>query len=206
MQAHKTEQKRLTFTGWMRLQTKGILEPLADFFIRLGIHPNTMTLIGLAGNFVGAVFLAFGFMTVGGLFILLSGPFDALDGTMARKLGQPTQFGAFVDSVTDRWSEMLILLGLLIYYLQRPEVYFLHVVLVFVATMGSVMVSYTKARAEALGFDCNVGVLTRMERYLLMTPALLLNLPAVALWAIAILANVTALQRALYVRRQARKS
>ena len=206
MQAHKTEQKRLTFTGWMRLQTKGILEPLADFFIRLGIHPNTMTLIGLAGNFIGAVFLAFGFMTVGGLFILLSGPFDALDGTMARKLGQPTQFGAFVDSVTDRWSEMLILLGLLIYYLQRPEVYFLHVVLVFVATMGSVMVSYTKARAEALGFDCNVGVLTRMERYLLMTPALLLNLPAVALWAIAILANVTALQRTLYVRRQARKS
>ena len=206
MQAPQTEPKRLTFTGWMRLQTKGILEPLADFFIRLGLHPNTMTLIGLAGNIVGAVFLAFGFMTVGGLFILLSGPFDGLDGTMARKLGQPTHFGAFVDSVTDRWSEMLILLGLLIHYLQRPEGYFLPVVLVFVATMGSVMVSYTKARAEALGFDCNVGVLTRMERYLVMTPALLLNLPQVALWAIAILANVTALQRTLYVRRQARKS
>ena len=204
MQAENTAPKRATPTEWMRKNFKGILDPIADVFIRWGFHPNTMTLVGLIGNTVGALFLAFNYMTVGGLFILLSGPFDALDGTMARKLGQPTKFGAFVDSVTDRWSEMLILGGLLFHYLQRGNST-LECLLVFAATMGSVMVSYTKARAEALGFDCNVGVLTRMERYLVMAPALLLNWPAVALWIIAILANVTALQRAFYVRSQALK-
>jgi len=203
---------------------KGISEPLADWLIKW-LHPNTMTMLGLLGNAVGALFLAFGYMTVGGLFILLSGPFDGLDGAMARRLGQPTKFGAFVDSVTDRWSEMLILFGLLFYYLGHPEVYiwpcgvavvrdtvgicgslqgyFLPSLLVFAATMGSVMVSYTKARAEALGFDCNVGVLTRMERYLIIAPALVLNWPEVALWLVAIFANVTALQRAWHVRAQA---
>ena len=201
MQAEEATKKRLTPTEWMRRHLKGIVEPAAYFFIRLGLHPNTMTLIGLGGNIIGAVFLAAGYMRIGGIFILVSGPFDGLDGTMARRLNQPSKFGAFVDSVTDRWSEMLILMGLLYYYLQLGHV--LACLLVFAATMGSVMVSYTKARAEALGFDCNVGVLTRMERYLVMAPALILNLPLVALWVIAVLANVTALQRTAYIRAQA---
>lgn len=203
MQANETVKKRLTPTDWMRRRFKGVLEPIAAFLLRLGLKPNTMTLAGLGLNIAGAAFLSQGLMTPGGLVILLAGPFDALDGTMARQLGQPTKFGAFVDSVTDRWSEMLIFLGLLYYYLQQGAP--LASILVFAATMGSVMVSYTKARAESLGFDCNVGVLTRMERYLVMAPALALNLPMVALWAIAVLANVTALQRALYVRQQARR-
>ncbi|MBF8283280.1 MAG: putative phosphatidylinositol synthase [Anaerolineales bacterium] len=201
MQAEDAAKKRLTLTDWMRQRLKGVIEPAADFFIRLGVHPNTMTLIGLGGNIVGALFLAFGYMTVGGLFILVSGPFDGLDGTMARRLNQPSQFGAFVDSVTDRWSEMFIFMGLLFFYLQHGQV--LACMLVFAATMGSVMVSYTKSRAEALGFDCNVGVLTRMERYLVMAPALLFNVPIVALWVIAVLANITAIQRTAYVRKQA---
>ena len=119
MQAEDAAKKRLTLTDWMRQRLKGVIEPAADFFIRLGVHPNTMTLIGLGGNIVGALFLAFGYMTVGGLFILVSGPFDGLDGTMARRLNQPSQFGAFVDSVTDRWSEMFIFMGLLFYYLRE---------------------------------------------------------------------------------------
>ena len=201
MEAEKTT-KRLTPTDWMRLRMKGLVEPIAAFFVRRGLHPNTMTLFGLAGNIVGAVFLATGHMTIGGILILVSGWFDGLDGAMARQLNQPTKFGAFVDSVTDRWSEMAIFLGLLIYYLQQPNPA-LYCILVFAATMGSVMVSYTKSRAETLGFDCNVGLLTRMERYLVMAPALIFNLPAVALWVIAILANFTALQRTVYVRRQA---
>ena len=201
MQAEKTARK-LTPTDWMRLRLKGLVEPMAAFFVKLGLHPNTMTLFGLAGNIVGAAFLATGHMTVGGVLILVSGWFDGLDGAMARQLNQPTKFGAFVDSVTDRWSEMVIFLGLLIYYLGRPDP-LLPCLLVFAATMGSVMVSYTKARAEAVGYDCNVGLLTRMERYLVMAPALILNLPHVALWVIAILANVTALQRTAYVRKQA---
>lgn len=206
MQADKPKPKPLTPTDWMRARFKGVVEPLADFFIRLGVTPNMMTLAGLGLNVAGAVLVAGGAMTAGGLFILIGGPFDGLDGAMARRLGQPTKFGAFVDSVTDRWSEMLIFMGLLFYYLSsnHPQA-LLYSLLVFLATMGSVMVSYTKARAETLGFDCNVGVLTRMERYLVMAPALVLNLPWLALWIVAILANVTALQRVWHVRQQARR-
>lgn len=203
MTADESARKRVTPTDWMRGRFKGVLDALAGGLIRLGLTPNLMTGLGFALSVAGAVFLSQGQMLAGGLLILIAGPFDALDGSMARLLGQPTKFGAFVDSVTDRWSEMLIFLGLLVYYLQQGDA--LGAVLVFAATMGSVMVSYTKARAEALGFECNVGILTRMERYLVLAPGLILNLPIVALWIIAVLANVTAAQRALYVRAQAKR-
>jgi CDP-diacylglycerol---glycerol-3-phosphate 3-phosphatidyltransferase len=203
MQANDTTKKRLTPTDWMRRRFKGTLDPIASVLIRMGLTPNLMTGLGLVLSLVGAYLLSQGRMSLGGLLILIAGPFDALDGTMARLLSQPSKFGAFVDSVTDRWSEMLIFLGLLYYYLQRGDSA-LECLLVFVAMMGSVMVSYTKSRAETLGFDANVGLLTRMERYLVLAPALVLNLPWLALWIIAVLANVTALQRAFYVRRQAR--
>ncbi|MEP7358747.1 MAG: CDP-alcohol phosphatidyltransferase family protein [Anaerolineales bacterium] len=199
--AEGTVRKRQSPTDWARRRFKGVLDPAGAFFIRLGLTPNTMTFLGLAGNIAAGVALSQGLMTLGGLLILIAAPFDALDGTMARLMGQPTKFGGFVDSVTDRWSEMFIFLGLLYFYLQRGDS--LACILVFAAVMGSVMVSYTKARAEALGFDCNVGILTRLERFIVLGPALLLNLPWVALWVIAVLANVTAVQRALYVRRQA---
>lgn len=207
MQANETAKKRLTPTDWMRRRFKGTLDPLAGGLIRLGLTPNLMTGLGLLLNVVGAYLLSQGQMTIGGVLILIAGPFDALDGTMARLLGQPTKFGAFVDSVTDRWSEMLIFLGLLYFYLTHPDIayWLLYCILVFVAMMGSVMVSYTKSRAETLAFDANVGLLTRLERYLVLAPALVFNLPWVALWIIAVLANVTALQRALHVRRQARQ-
>ena len=194
-------RKRQSPTAWARQHFKGLLDPLGRFFIRLGLTPNAMTFLGLAGNIGAGALLSQGYMSLGGALILLVAPFDALDGTMARLMGQPTKFGGFVDSVTDRWSELLIFLGLLYFYLQQGNR--LACILVFAATMGSVMVSYTKARAEALGFDCNVGLLTRLERFLVLGPALLLNLPWVALWVIAVLANVTAIQRALYVRSQA---
>jgi len=206
MTVDETAKKRVTPTDWMRQRFKGTLDAAAGGLIKLGLTPNLMTGLGFAITGLGAYFLSQGQMALGGLFILIAGPFDALDGSMARLLGQPTKFGAFTDSVTDRWSEMLIFLGLLYHYLQGNDPSAALVcILVFIATMGSVMVSYTKARAEALGFDCNVGILTRMERYLVLAPGLLLNLPVVALWIIAVLANVTALQRALHVRSQARK-
>ncbi len=206
MTVDETVKKRVTPTDWMRQRFKGTLDAVAGGLIKLGLTPNIMTGLGFALTGLGAYFLSQGHMVLGGVFILIAGPFDALDGSMARLLGQPTKFGAFTDSVTDRWSEMLIFLGLLYHYLQGNDPSAALVcILIFIATMGSVMVSYTKARAEALGFDCNVGILTRMERYLVLAPGLLLNLPVVALWIIAVLANVTALQRALYVRRQARR-
>ena len=204
MRADDTVRKRLTPTDWMRRQFKGLLDPIAGALIRLGLTPNAITLLGLAGNIAGAVFLSQGYMRIGGAFVLLMAPLDALDGTMARLLGQPSKWGAFVDSVTDRWSEALIFLGLLYYYLQHGPTW--ASILVFAATVGSLMVSYTKSRAETLGFDCNVGILTRMERVLVLGPGLVLNIPWAAIGIIAVLANVTALQRAWYVRGQAKKS
>jgi CDP-diacylglycerol---glycerol-3-phosphate 3-phosphatidyltransferase len=196
-----TNQTKETFTEWMRKRTRGILEPIASFFIWLGLNPNTMTIMGLVGNIAGAYFLARGQMMVGGLLILLMGPVDALDGTMARLKGMPTKFGGFVDSVTDRYSELFIFGGLLYYYYH--EQYLPGILLVYAAASGSILVSYIRARGQSLGWDTKVGILTRMERYLVIVPALILNAPLVGVGIIAVFANFTAIQRIVDIRRQA---
>jgi len=193
-----------TFTDYMRVWFKGILDPMGAFFNRIGVTPNMMTMLGLLGNIVGAWFLAKGDMFLGGVFVLICTPFDALDGTMARLRGEANEFGAFVDSVTDRYSELFILGGLIYYFTTTND----HVstLVAYAAAAGSVLVSYIKARADSLKFDANVGILTRMERYLVIAPLLLFNLPVYAVWIVAILANITALQRFWKVRQQARKA
>jgi CDP-diacylglycerol--glycerol-3-phosphate 3-phosphatidyltransferase len=199
----RTEITRPTFTDLMRTWFKGVLDPIGAFLNRLGLMPNTVTLIGVAGSFVAAIFLARGSFLVGGLLTLAMGPIDALDGTMARLRGEPTDFGAFVDSVTDRYSELLIFGGLLFYFVRQGDA--LSATAVFAAAAGSVLVSYVKARAESLGFGAKLGLLTRMERYIVIVPSLVLGFPRIGIWIIAVLANLTALQRVLHVRRQARK-
>jgi CDP-diacylglycerol--glycerol-3-phosphate 3-phosphatidyltransferase len=196
-----SNKPRLSLTEQLRLRFKGILDPLAGFFNRLGIMPNTMTILGLAGNTLGAYFLARGEMTLGGIFILLMGPVDALDGTMARLRGMDGEFGAFVDSVTDRYSELVIFGGLLFHYIQQGDG--LYALLAYLAAAGSVLVSYTRARAQSLGHETKVGMLTRLERYLVLSPALVFNIPWAALWILALLTNITAVQRIYDVRRQA---
>lgn len=191
----------MTLTDLLRKKFKYLLDPIAAFLNRLGLVPNTVTLLGLIGNTVGAYFLATGQITVGGIIILVMGPIDALDGTMARLRGESTDFGAFVDSVTDRYSELVIFLGLMVYYLQQQN--WLACTLVYLAAAGSVLVSYIRARAQSVGMDTKVGVFTRVERFIVLAPCLIINQPMIALWAIAILANFTALQRILHVRKQA---
>lgn len=207
MEHSAKEKERLTFTDYMRARTKGMLDPFASFFNKIGLMPNTMTILGLVGNTIGAVFLAFGNFVVGGLIILAMGPVDALDGTMARLKGEAGDFGAFVDSVTDRYSELVIFLGLTLYYVQKQE--WIAVALVYLAAAGSVLVSYIRARGQSLGYDTKVGILTRMERYLVLAPALVFSwIPYVLLIGvgiIAVFANITALQRILDIRRQARQ-
>jgi CDP-diacylglycerol--glycerol-3-phosphate 3-phosphatidyltransferase len=154
------------------------------------------------GNFIGAGLIATGHITWGGIMVLLMGPVDALDGTMARLRGETTRFGAFVDSVTDRYSELVIFGGLLIYYIHQEN--WLACGLTYLAASGSILVSYVKARAESLDFDAKVGILTRVERYLVLAPCLVINQPIIALWVISLLANFTALQRIYHVRKQAR--
>jgi CDP-diacylglycerol--glycerol-3-phosphate 3-phosphatidyltransferase len=197
-------KKRITLTDQMRVRFKGIVDPIGEFLNRLGLTPNTMTVVGLIGNTVGAIFLSLGQMTIGGLIILLMGPIDALDGTMARLRGEPSEFGAFVDSVTDRYSELVIFGGLLYFYAEQGN--WLMSVLVYLSAAGSVLVSYTRARSQSLGYETKVGLLTRMERYLLLAPLLVFNLPNVAVWILAVLTNITALQRIFDVRRQVYKN
>jgi CDP-diacylglycerol---glycerol-3-phosphate 3-phosphatidyltransferase len=200
--ANNTSSKK-TLTDYLRLWFKWVLDPLGGFFNRIGVTPNMMTMLGLIGNSVGAYYLARGEMLTGGIFVLLMTPIDALDGTMARLRGESSDFGAFVDSVTDRYSELIIYGGLLYHFLTVGDP--LGGMLVFGAAAGSVLVSYIKARAEGLGYEAKVGLLTRAERYLVLAPSLVLNIPFWGLLIIAVFANFTALQRIWYVRKRVRE-
>ncbi len=199
--AQAINKEKKTLTDILRAQFKGILDPIGAFCNRMGLMPNTMTIFGLVGTTFGAALLAMGHITWGGIVILLMGPIDALDGTMARLRGEASHFGAFVDSVTDRYSELVIYGGLFIYFIQQQD--WLSCALVYLAAAGSILVSYVKARAESLGFDAKIGILTRVERYLVLAPGLVFNIPKLALWIIAIFANITAIQRIIHVRSQA---
>jgi len=202
-QARSKPAKReaLTLTDQLRTRFKGILDPVGIILNRLGLMPNTITVLGLVGNMVAAVLIATGKIQIGGLVVLMMGPVDALDGTMARLRGMAGNFGAFVDSVTDRYSELVIHMGLLYYFVQKGNQ--VAVMLVFASAAGSVLVSYVRARGQSLGWDTKTGILTRLERYLVLAPALILNYPLVGLWILAVLSNVTAIQRIIDVRRQA---
>ena len=197
---------RLTLTDQFRKAFKGILDPLARLFNRIGLMPNTMTILGLVGNVIGAVLLSQGQFVYGGILILVMGPVDALDGTMARLRGMAGHFGAFVDSVTDRYSELVIFAGLLYFYVDQGDNF--SSMLVFFAAAGSVLVSYIRSRGQSLGWDTKVGILTRMERYLVLGPSLVLSflsplIPLVGIAIIAVFANITAVQRIMDIRRQA---
>jgi CDP-diacylglycerol--glycerol-3-phosphate 3-phosphatidyltransferase len=191
----------VTFTDRLRGWFKWVVDPLGKFFLGLGMTPNMMTTLGLLGNFLGAYFLSQGKLVLGGWLVLIMTPIDALDGTMARLRGDPSEFGAFVDSVSDRYAELAILGGLMYFFAMRGNA--LGSTLAFAAAAGSVLVSYVKARAESLGFEAKVGLLTRAERYLVLAPLLVFNQPIIALWILAVLGNFTALQRIWFVRRQA---
>jgi CDP-diacylglycerol---glycerol-3-phosphate 3-phosphatidyltransferase len=194
------ERQSKSITNIFRNLFKGIFEPIAAFLTRLGVYPNTITILGLVGHSIAAYFAATGQMTIAGILLLIIAPFDFLDGMMARMRGESSRFGAFVDSVTDRYSELVIFGGLLYYFTQQSN--WLAVAAVYLAASGSILVSYIRARAESLKFDTKVGVLTRLERYLVLIPGLIFNIPIIALWLIAIFANFTALQRIHHVRLQ----
>jgi phosphatidylglycerophosphate synthase len=193
---------RLTLSDALRIRFKGLLDAVAGFLNRLGIMPNTVTLAALLGNLVASVMLAYGMFLGGGILVMVMGALDSIDGSMARLRGERSDYGSFADSVSDRYSELAIFFGLLVYYLQRgDEVMGLAI---FLATAGSVLVPYTRAKAEAVGFEARGGLMGRFERYLVLAPTLILGEPWLGIIVIAILANLTALQRIFSVRRQAR--
>lgn len=192
-----------TFTDRARIIFKNILDPIGGFLNRLGLTPNSITLLGLAGTTIGAYVIAQGKMTTGAFILLASVLVDAFDGTMARLRGEPSDFGAFVDSVSDRYAELVTFGGLIYFFLTKNDTP--GAMVSFLAAAGSVLVSYVKARAEGLGFTAKVGILTRLERYIVLIPLLVFNQPFIAAAVIAVLANITAYQRILHVRAQGRE-
>jgi CDP-diacylglycerol--glycerol-3-phosphate 3-phosphatidyltransferase len=186
-----------TLTDWMRSRSTGIIEPIVRLFGQLGIHPNTLTLVGLLLQIGVAIVFGLGYITLGGWLLMVVAPIDALDGALARALGKESRFGAFLDSTVDRIGDAAIILGLTAHYL-RQEIY-VAVALLLIALVAALMVSYTRARAEALGFSCKVGLLSRLERIGLIAILSAVGLPLVMIWALAVLSVFTVIQRILYV-------
>ncbi len=191
-----------TLTDRVRALSQPILTPLADFLARFNVHPNVVSIVGFLGCVGVGVALALGYVKLAGLLLLIFGPLDAVDGLLARRSGKQSAFGAFLDSTLDRYAEIAIFGGLIYFALsQRKDIL---VLLAFFALTGSLMVSYARARAEALGFECKVGLLTRFERLAILTLGLLVGWVEVAVLIIAVFANLTALQRLLHVYRSAK--
>jgi CDP-diacylglycerol--glycerol-3-phosphate 3-phosphatidyltransferase len=191
------------------------LEPVVGVAARAcaRVSPDVLTIAGLALNGVACACFALAggkdyrspwLLQAGGLVALLASVFDMLDGRVARLRGRETKFGAFLDSTMDRYSDMVLYMGLLILYARVDRTP--HMVLVWVAAFGSFMTSYARARAENLIPRCTVGFLERPERLGLLILGALTNRMAGALWAIAVLSNLTALQRIVFTYLQLRKA
>jgi CDP-diacylglycerol--glycerol-3-phosphate 3-phosphatidyltransferase len=181
-----------------------LVRPLAA----LGLTPNMATFLGFLFSCVTAVVLAMGNLRIGALMVLFSGAFDMVDGALARVRNQKTTFGAFFDSTLDRYSEAVVLLGLIVFALNAPTLPQRNwiVALAYVAGIGSLMVSYTRARAEGLGLDAKSGLLARPERVILLAAGLLIGGQDWLLWTLLILAAasvLTSIQRIVAVRRVA---
>jgi CDP-diacylglycerol--glycerol-3-phosphate 3-phosphatidyltransferase len=195
------QEEKLTFSDRLRKIFRQPLEALGSFFYKLGVKPNVITFTGVIGTLIGAIFVAYGKLTLGGIIIMVMSAVDVLDGAVARAGGEPEDFGAFVDSVSDRYSDLIILGSLLWYFVEIK--FYLAGVVTFLAAAGSVLVSYVRARAQSLGFEAKVGIMTRAERIMVLVPAIIFKKPFIGVLLIAVLGNVTALQRIAYVRKQA---
>lgn len=178
-----------------------LVEPPVRLLASLGVTPNMVSVAGLSGNAVAAVLIARGDLLAGGIVMLLASALDALDGALARSTEQATAFGAVLDATLDRLSEAAVLFGLLWYELDAGNSE--ESLLVFVAMVGSMLVSYVRARAEANGISLRAGLFTRPERVVLLAAALITGWLRPALWTLAVLTMLTALQRLILVARRA---
>jgi len=180
-------------TEMVREWSRGLILPIARFVRWIGMSPDSVTVVGFLLMMVVGFLLSQGYLQLGGVLLVVAALFDAIDGALARLNNRVTRFGAFFDSTMDRFSEAAIFLGILVYY--QGQGASTEVILTYVAIVGSLMVSYTRARAEGIGAVVRGGFLTRFERMALLVILLLLNQLALALWILAPLTHFTALQR-----------
>jgi CDP-diacylglycerol---glycerol-3-phosphate 3-phosphatidyltransferase len=179
-------------------RVRGYTLRVGEVLARLGLTPNAITAIGLVLNVIVAAIIASGNLAAGGVLLLVASGFDMLDGAVARASGTITKFGGFLDSTIDRYSEVIVFAGLLVYLLGTED-YRIGSLLVFAATTGSLLISYARARAEAAGYKAAVGLLARPERVLLLAIGLLFGQLIPALWLLAIGAHLTVLTRMIHV-------
>jgi len=169
------QPEKTTLTDQLRARTVGIIDPVVTFLARLGVSPDLLTILGMLLHFLFAWLIATGQFFWAGLAVFIFVPLDALDGALARKLDRPGgQFGAFLDSTSDRTAEIILYAGYLAYFWQEENIWMLAAT--YAAVTGSIMVSYTRSRAEALGLSCKVGLMTRVERYVVIVVSLILSI------------------------------
>ncbi len=191
-----------SFSDWCRKRFKPYLLSVARFLGWLGLSPNMVSIIGLVAYGASGLVLGMGYPAAAGWLLAVFGPLDAVDGMLAREQGRVSSFGAFLDSTVDRYAEFFLFLGLMAYLMLHRQGGLIEAALVLTAMTGSLLVSYTRARAEALDFNCKVGVLTRFERLFLLAVGLIFGWIYPILVILAVFTHITALQRIIYVYKQ----
>jgi phosphatidylglycerophosphate synthase len=176
-------------------------DPLARALLRAHVRPNHLTMVGLGVSILAAAALAQGQLRVGAVLLALAGLCDFFDGSLARLANSVSAFGAFLDSVADRYSDLVVLLGVVLYYHRAADT--TGVFLTMGVLVGTIMTSYTKARAQSIGVACEIGLIERPERLIVLIAGATFNVLTPAMIALAVLTNLTALQRILYMRRAA---
>lgn len=207
MSTPPTSSEPITLTDRLRRIMAGGLDPVVTFLARIGLKPDMLTVLGMLLHFLFAWLIATGEFLWAGLAIFIFVPLDALDGSLARKIGRRGTFGAFLDSTSDRIAEIVLYSGYISWFTQQEQ--FLVVTAAYAAITGSLMVSYARARAEALDYNCKVGLFSRVERYVIIVASLVLSvfleeLAAVGLYVLAIGTWFTVGQRVYHVWKQAR--
>jgi soluble lytic murein transglycosylase len=177
-------------------------EPIGRGLVRLHLQPNHLTLIGLGVSLVAAAAFVTGHIRTGGALLLLAGLCDFFDGALARASGMVTPFGAFLDSVIDRYSDIVVVLAIVVLFVRIPHTR--GALVAMAGLVGTVMVSYTKARAASIGVECTIGFMERPERMICLIVGALGDLLEPSLWVLAIFANLTALQRIAFTWRATR--
>ena len=193
----------MTYTRAIGVVFGAAIDRIVRWLALSRIHPNVLTFLGLVINIVAAYLFAAGSFRWAGAVVIGAGLFDMVDGRVARETNRVTRFGGFFDSVLDRYSELALLMGLLVYYASINR--FFYVVLTAIVMTGSVMVSYTRARAENTIPKCKVGFLERPERVVLLILGALFDRMAPVLWVIAVLANLTVIHRMIYTWQETRR-
>ncbi|HXA94722.1 MAG TPA: CDP-alcohol phosphatidyltransferase family protein [Candidatus Dormibacteraeota bacterium] len=178
-------------------------DPVARVLLRAHVRPNHLTVVGLGVSILAACALAGGRLRVCAVLLALAGLFDFFDGSLARLANRVSAFGAFLDSVVDRYSDLVVLVGAVLYYERQADA--TGVLLTLITLVGTVMVSYTKARAQSVGLPCEIGLMERPERLIVQIAGAAFNLLTPAMVVLAVLTNLTAVQRILHTRRTSRE-